>query len=587
MARARSTRQVSFGEVLREYRVAARLTQEALAERSGLSPRGISDLERGARRHPFPATVRRLAETLGLSEAERLTLEQAADLSIRVEQRATPDYSHAPAGLLPTPVSSFVGREQAVGLVRRALTETRLVTLLGPGGIGKTRLAVEAAAGIVDQFPDGVRFVPLAGVRNPDLVPGAMAQALDIQEMGSRAVIERLHSQLRHADLLLLLDNFEHVLAAAELVASLLANCPRLRVLATSRAPLRISGEREVAVQPLALPDPRHPPPADQLGGYEAIRLFVERGTSIRSDLPLGSEHCGVVAEICARLDGLPLAIELAAARLRVLSPELLLERLERRLPELVGGPRDAPARQRTLTATISWSYDLLDAGEQRLFRSLSVFAGGFMLEAVETVCGAADLEMTVVDGLESLLAKSLVLGHHGQMGETWFRMLETVREFALEQARNADELDDFRRRHAAYYLRLAEEAEPNFASISAPTWLRRLEADHDNLRTALTWAVDEHDADTAVRLSSAIWHFWYAHGDLTEGSRWLEAALQLPAAAGFRSGECFAICRCGPPPVCARESAGRRRNSRALPGALRSRGDAVRPESDPLQAGG
>jgi predicted ATPase/DNA-binding CsgD family transcriptional regulator/DNA-binding XRE family transcriptional regulator len=519
--------QTSFGEVLRGYRVAAGLTQEALAERSGVSPRGISDLERGARKHPFPATVRRLAEALGLPDADRSVLQDAAYSPARAYQRPSPH-----AGRLPAPVSSFVGREQEVEHVRRALTATRLITLLGPGGIGKSRLAVEAAAGVVDQFADGVTFVALASVRDPDLVSGAVAQALDIQEMGTRALLDRLHSHLRTAHLLLVLDNFEHVLPAADLVGSLLANCPRLRVLVTSRAALRISGEREIAVHPLALPDPHNLPPARQLAGYEAIRLFVERGRNISSDLELTDQQTKIVAEICARLDGLPLAIELAAARLRVLPLEMLLERLERRLPQLVGGPRDAPARQQTLTATIGWSYDLLEPHEQRLFRGLSVFAGAFTLEAAESVCHDADLGDTVVDGLESLLAQSLIGRQAGPPGAAWFRMLETVREFALEQAIEAEQSSGFRRRHAAYYLELGEQAQPNFSSVDAPRWLLRLEAEHDNLRAALGWALEEHDADSAVRLSSAIWQFWYAHGHLTEGARWLDEALRLPAAS-------------------------------------------------------
>jgi predicted ATPase/DNA-binding CsgD family transcriptional regulator/DNA-binding XRE family transcriptional regulator len=376
VAGAQSEEGDRFGEVLRRYRVAAGLTQEALAERAGLSPRGISDLERATRTHPYPATAHRLAAALGLAEADRRMLETAAEPPARSGPgKSSPLPAHI--GMLPAPLSRFIGREHEVAEVRRVLAAYRLVTLIGPGGIGKTRLAVEAATRIGAQFVDGVVFVALASVRDPDLVVGAVAQALSIQEMGSRALADRVHTQLRNADLLLLLDNFEHVLPAAESVAFLLADCPRLRVLVTSRAPLRISGEREVAVHPLALPNPRNLPPPEQLRNYEAVQLFVERGASACPDLARTGEQAGVVAEICARLDGLPLAIELAAARLRVLSPEMLLARLEHRLPPLVGGPRDAPARQQTLTATISWSYDLLGPDEQRLFRRLSVFVGG------------------------------------------------------------------------------------------------------------------------------------------------------------------------------------------------------------------
>jgi predicted ATPase/DNA-binding CsgD family transcriptional regulator/DNA-binding XRE family transcriptional regulator len=529
VAGSKSTEQVGFGEVLRRYRVAAGLTQEALAERAALSPRGISDLERAARTHPFPATVHRLAEALGLAEADRRVLQVAAEPSARFESGTSSQLS-AHAGILPTPLSSFVGREQEVAEVRHLLAATRLVTLLGPGGIGKTRLAVEVATGIVDQFPDGVVFAALASLRDSELVVGAMAQALGIQDMGRGVLTDRVHARLRNADLLLVLDNLEHVLPAAEAIGSLLANCPMVRALVTSREPLRIAGEREVAVQPLALPDSRNLPPPEQLRNYEAVRLFIERGSNLRPHLALTGHQASVVAEICGRLDGLPLAIELAAARLRVLSPEVLLERLEHRLPLLIGGPRDVPARQRTLTATISWSYDLLDPDEQRLFRRLSVFVGGFTLEAAEAVCRDAHVGPAVVDGIESLLAKSLIDRHDEDRATPRFRMLETVREYALERARAAAELAEFRRRHAAYFLSLAELAERKFASVNAHEWLQRLEEDHNNLRASLNWALEEHNADTALRLSSAVWHFWYARGYLTEGSRWLDEALRMAA---------------------------------------------------------
>jgi predicted ATPase/DNA-binding CsgD family transcriptional regulator/transcriptional regulator with XRE-family HTH domain len=524
---AESKPEIRFGEVLRRYRVAAGLTQEALAERAAMSARGISDLERAARKHPYPATVRRLAKALSLSDADRRVLEAAVPSSARLDVE-TATHTSASAGIVPTPLSSFVGREREVAAVRDLLAASRLVTLVGPGGIGKTRLAVEVVTGTVDQLADGVVFVPLASVRNADLVISAVAQALGIQEMGSRTLLDRLHSHLRTADLILLLDNFEHVLPAAEAVGSLLSSCPRLRVLVTSRAPLRLSGEREFAVQPLAVPDRHSLPPPEQLGSYEAVRLFIERGSSVRPGLALTGDEATAVAEICARLDGLPLAIELAAARARVLTPQLLLERLQPSLPLLVGGPRDMPARQQTLTATIRWSYDLLDPAEQRLFRRLSVFVGGFTFEAAEAVCGDANLGLAILDGLESLLAKSLLGRQDGDRHTPRFRMLETVREYALEQASAAAELGEFRRRHAAYFLRVAETAAVKFASVSAPEWLQRLETDHNNMRAALNWAMEERDPDTALRLSSAVWRFWYARGYLTEGSRWLEEALEM-----------------------------------------------------------
>jgi predicted ATPase/DNA-binding CsgD family transcriptional regulator/DNA-binding XRE family transcriptional regulator len=520
VGKTRSGQQLKFGELLRHFRIASGMTQEELAERSALSPRGISDLERSARTHPYPATVRQLAQALDLSPADGRLFEAAARASIGTRFSA---YTG-----LPTPFSSFIGRDTTIAEMRGVLATNRLVTLLGPGGIGKTRLAVEVATRVLDEFADGVVFVGLANLRDPDLVVNAIAHALGIQDMDGGGLAGRVQSQLRTADLLLVLDNFEHLLPATQTVGTLLTNCRRLKLLITSRAALRLSGEREIAVQPLTFPDPHEMPAPEQLAEYEAVRLFMDRAASVRPQLSLNDRQGDVVARICARLDGLPLAIELVVARLRVLSPEVLLERLARSLPLLVGGARDLPARQQTLTATISWSYDLLDPAEQRFFRRVSVFVGGFTLEAAEAVCGSADLELTVVDALESLLAKSLVGHQEGEHDGPRFRMLETVREYALDQARIAGEVAHFRRRHAEYFLRLARLAASNFASVNAPAWLQRLETDHNNLRASLSWALEERDADTALGLSSAIWHFWYARGYLAEGSRWLDEALRL-----------------------------------------------------------
>jgi predicted ATPase len=477
-----------FGDILRRYRVAAGLTQEALAERAAMSARGISDLERGVRTHPYPATVRRLAEALALSDAHRTVLERAA-----TRIGAEPS---GPVGALPTPLSSFVGREQQVAVVRKVLAVERLVTLLGPGGIGKTRLAIEAAAGAGGAFADGVVFVALANVRDPGLVVGAVAEALGIQEMGSRPLTDRVRSRLRTAHTLVLLDNFEHVLPAADAVGALLADCPRLHLLVTSRVPLRLAGERELPVPPLALPDVHRMPPPEQLSSYEAVRLFLERAQAAPA-----AEDAAAIAEICIRLERAP-----ARPRARRVAPAGALPpdapgTPGPALPLLVGGPRDMPARQRTLTATITWSHDLLDAAEQRLFRRIAVFVGGFTLDAAEAVCGDAELGPAVLDGIESLLEKSLV----GRHGGARLRLLETVREYAVERASAAGELAELRRRHAAYYLGVAEAAE--FASVDAPSWLQRLEVEHNNLRAALRWAL-EHEPSTALRLGSAIWRF-------------------------------------------------------------------------------
>jgi predicted ATPase/DNA-binding XRE family transcriptional regulator len=394
-----------FAVLLREHRTAAGLSQEELAERAGLSRRGISDLERGVRRAPHPVTVRRLAEALGLDATQRAALLESARSGVREPAADEP-------ALMPLPVAStsFVGRERELAEVTQLLEGSRLLTLTGAGGTGKTRLAVEAARANSTAYADGTALVSLAPVVDPKLTAAAVAQALGIRDTTGRPLVKSLVAYLRTRRLLLVLDNFEHLLEAAPLVSELLRACSSLAVLTTSREAFHLADEQEYVVPPLALPPTGHDVPAAGVLDCASVRLFAQRARRLVPEFSLTPETARTVGEICLRLDGLPLAIELAAARVKVLSPAMLLERLEHRLPLLVGGPRDVPAHQRTLRSTIAWSYHLLSSHEQRLFRELAVFAGGCTLPATEAVSmlGLATSE-TVVDCVTSLVNKNLV----------------------------------------------------------------------------------------------------------------------------------------------------------------------------------
>jgi predicted ATPase/class 3 adenylate cyclase len=430
---------------------------------------------------------------------------------------------------LPTQATPFLGREREVAEVVALLwsSNARLVTLTGPGGTGKTRLALQAAAELLDAFPDGVFFVPLAALRDPELVPSAIASALGLRDQAGQTPAQAVREALAGKRLLLVLDNVEQVAASATFVGELLAAVPDLEVLATSRLPLRLRAEHEYPVTPLALPPASGTPP-EQLLQYEAVRLFVERAQAVRSGFVLTPEIAPAVAEITRRLDGLPLAIELAAARVRLLPPAALLARLEKRLPLLTGGPRDAPARQQTLRDAIAWSYDLLTAGEQALFRRLSIFAGGFSLEAAEAVANPGG-ELDVLDGVDWLSEHSLLRPGAGTDGDPRFTMLETIREYGLERLEQNGEAEATRRAHTEFFLALVEEAESKLTSPEQLVWLERLEAEHDNLLVALNWAVVS-DAQIALRLVWGLAWFWYFRGYLREGRAWLERAL---AASG------------------------------------------------------
>ncbi|MCE3275763.1 MAG: hypothetical protein K0R13_1618 [Propionibacteriaceae bacterium] len=431
--------------------------------------------------------------------------------------------------LQPTP---FLGREQEVEHVVELLNrpEVRFLTLTGPGGTGKTRLALQTAAESLDDFRDGVFFVPLASLTDPELVLPTIASTLGLHEGGGQPLAERLQGYVTAKQLLLLLDNVEHLAAAAPAVAELLATSPGLKVLTTSRMPLRIRAEREYAVPPLGLPRRKPPPAPEQLSQFEAVRLFIERAQAVKADFTIDNETAPAVAEICWRLDGLPLAIELAAARVRMLPPQAMLTRLEHRLPMLTGGARDAPERQRTLRNTIAWSYDLLKPEDQVLFRRLAAFAGGATFEAVEAVANA-DGSLDVFGGLERLLEQSLLRQDVGPEGEPRFSLLETIREFGLEQLEAQGESEDAQARHAGFFLTLVEEAAPALHRPTQRAWLERLETEHDNIRAALAWSLT-HEPEAALRIAAALFWFWYYRGHLTEGRDWIERALATGASA-------------------------------------------------------
>jgi predicted ATPase len=431
---------------------------------------------------------------------------------------------------LPAPRTSFIGRERELEEIGDLLAEVRLLTLTGPGGTGKTRLALRAAADQVDRVEDGVVFVDLSAVTDAELVPSTIAATMGVGQDVGADIVDSLAGHLRDRETLLLLDNVEQVVESAPVVDRLLNDAPRLRVLATSRVPLHLSGEHEYLVRPLPLPDPERPE-LETITTCESVMLFVERAAAVRRGFRVDEENAPAVAEIARRLDGLPLAIELAASRAKLLSPQALLERLDRRLPLLTGGPRDLPERQRTLRAAIEWSYDLLEAEERGLFARLAAFRGGWTLDAAEAVC-APGLELDVVDGLGSLVDKSLVRQEQSRQGEVRFRMLETIHEFAAERLAASGEEDEIRRRHAEHVRELAEEAEPHLMGEGQFRWLERLEREHDNLRAALDWAEAAGDAETALRTAAAIWRFWQLHGHLAEGRARLERILALPGSA-------------------------------------------------------
>ncbi len=508
-------------------REAAKLTQEELASRAGLSAKGIGAIERGERRHPHPHTVRVLAAALGLADAEGDALFGAAPKRIGMAF-APPTALGGTVSVLPEPPTPLVGRGREVAALRAMLEPdgARLVTLTGPGGVGKTRLALEVAGGVEHRFPDGVAFATLDPISDPVLLIPTIARVLGLRVAEEQTMRERVQGYLRKKRLLLVLDNLEHLLEAAPEVAVLLSACPSLKVLVTSRAPLRVRGEREYPVGPLPVPDLARMPEVDEVSATPAVELFVERARLINPSFSLTRQNAGSVAEICRRLDGLPLAIELAAARARFLDPAELLSRLEPAL-EAGHGARDLPERQRTIRATLDWSFGLLSEGERALFQRLSVFTGGFTLEAAEVVSEVETGAPDVLDLLGRLVEQSLVTVQGGlQEGEGRYRMLEPVRQYALGWLKRSGEEEPTRRRHAAYYLALAEHASPELRGGEQVAWLGRLEREYDNLRVTIGWLLDHGQSGRAARLVWGVWLFLAMRGHSGEGRAWMERAL-------------------------------------------------------------
>ncbi|HEX8919471.1 MAG TPA: tetratricopeptide repeat protein, partial [Chloroflexota bacterium] len=518
-----------FGDLLRRYRVAAGLTQEELAELANLSVRGISDLERGVKQAPHRYTIQALVEALALPEEEQ------AALQATIARRRGPASTSSDASqmlTLPLAPTPFIGRRQEVKEIGDTLRRetVRLLTLTGPGGIGKTRLALHVASELPDAFPDGVIFVSLDSVADPGLVPSTIATRLELKEVSGEPILAKVIEYLNERRMLLVLDSFEHLLEAAQVVSRLLALCPYVTILITSRAVLHVAAEHEYPVPPLPTPAPGYLPDLDLLGRYDAVQLFLQRAQAVKPDFTMTAESTASIAEICWRLDGLPLAIELAAARIRLFHPQALAGRLKTRLGLLTGGAKDVPCRQQTLRNTFDWSYDLLSPQEQALFAGLSVFVGSFTFEGAAAVCNSEGM-LDLLDGIASLVDKSLLLQKGG--AEPRFGMLETIREYASEKLETQGNTEATRTAHAEWFLALVEEAEPELRGPDQRLWLRRLERDHDNLLAALQWTEENSETTIGLRLATALWRFWSTRGQYSEGRRWLEVLLAFDERLG------------------------------------------------------
>jgi predicted ATPase len=483
--------------------------------------RTVSDLERGLSQAPYRGTISELAAALQLDPADREAFFHAG--SRRRGPRPQPGSARS-GDNLPGEFQPLVGRDREVPEISRLLVRRgiRLLTLTGVGGVGKTRLAIRVAHMLRGEFPDGVEFVPLATTHDPALVPAQISKAMGLREEGHHSIGDLLRSHFAGRQSLLVLDNLEHLLPAAPFVSDLLSASPRLKVLATSRVPLRLIMEQELQILPLSC-EPQKLESPNPSETSPAATLFWQRVHSVRPDLVADEEEAEAAGEICRRLDGIPLAIELAAARTKILSPRLLAMRLDHRLPLLTGGARDAPARHQTMRDTIAWSYDLLSEQEQRLFRQVSVFVGGCTIEAAEAVTSPDD----VLSGLISLVDHSLLAA----TGDGRFTMLETVREFGLERLAAHQEDEWVPHRHASYFLSLTRRAADELTGPAEEEWLRRLEQEHDNIRAALSWAVGTGETMNGLHLAGLLWRFWYARGHFAEGSRWLSQLLDRAPA--------------------------------------------------------
>jgi predicted ATPase/transcriptional regulator with XRE-family HTH domain len=524
-ANASDRRSQSFGALLRRYRGARGLTQEELAERSGLSGHAISMLERGVRRAPYASTVECLAEALKLNAPQReaFVAARAPTQPDALILQASPDLRLPPTGL--------IGRDRELTQVGAMLAQpgVRLLTLTGSPGTGKTRLALGLTTELADRYRDGVTVVTLGPLGDPGLVMPAIRQALGLRETANQSALETVAAHCRSLHLLLVLDNFEHLVAAAPDLVELLARCPDLWALVTSRAALRVRGEHELPLPPLEVPgaDQERTADPEAMRRVASVRLFLERAEAAMASFRLTEENAPAVAAICRRLDGLPLALELAAPWLKLLTPDQLLARLDHRLELLVEGPRDLPERQRTLRAALDWSCDLLDEEARALLRRLSVFASSAPLEEMESVCQAAgSLPGGVLPHLGALVEHSLVQRQEAARGEPRMTMLESVREYAREELEAAGELEVTARAHLEHYSRLAARARGEIRGPGQASWLERLRREHDNVRAALAWAGKRGDTEAGLRLATALCPFWDYTGHRSEGLDWLEHLL-------------------------------------------------------------
>ncbi|MEZ4529968.1 MAG: helix-turn-helix domain-containing protein [Thermomicrobiales bacterium] len=544
-------RPLPLAYLLRRFRLAAGLSQEALAERAGLSTRAISDLERGLRTAPRPDTMRALTDALSLSDEQHDELMQAARPDIwRYPEAGNGNGNgngnghgqwdqgqiHRPRRRsLPIPPTQLIGRDDAVVRIGALLDgqDVRLITLVGPGGVGKTRLAIAVAEQAATDFADGVVFVDLARIREPTLVAHAIAEALGITSVAMRPMVETLSLALEQRSILLVVDNFEHILDGATVVSDLMGACPNLEFVVTSRERLHLRGEHVVPVIPLELP-----PDASEWADVElediartpAVQLFVSRAQEAGFGFELTADNAQAVSEICRRLDGLPLALELAASRIRLLDPDALLTRLDRKLSTLTEGARDAPSRHQTMRDTIAWSYGLLSDDEQTLFRRLAVFSGGFSLPAAATVAPESyDIGDDPWAGLYSLVEKSLVNEAPGPLGRPRFSMLEVIREFALDRLNAAQEEDETRRAHAQWFHDLAVEAEGDLRfGLNQFAWFPEIDHELGNLRAAMSWYRSVGDGARLIRIATALDEYWFSHSLYREFMYWLKAGRAL-----------------------------------------------------------
>ncbi len=538
-----ATTTTTFGRWLKERRQSLGLTQENLADRAACALSMIEKIERGLRR-PSHQVAERIAEVLRIPDSEREAFVEWARglpsnyLSSIPLSRTTPQPGQSdtapssPGHLLPAPVTATIGREHDLERARDILcrADVRLLTLVGPPGIGKTRLSLELAASLGGDFADGMRFIPLAPLHDPWLLAATIAASLDLKG-GDHPISETLKDHLRDKQMLLVLDNFEQLTEAAPFVAELLSASPGLKVVVTSRALLHIYGEHEYPVPPLDTPDLRELPPIEALAQTASVDLFVQRAQAANHSFRLTPENAAHVAEICVRLDGLPLAIELAAARSKIFTPPALLKQMENRLNVLTGGPQDRDPRQQTLRGAIAWSYDLLNPHEQAFFRRLSVFVGGWTPEAATAVAAYNDSEDAPgdpLDTLSSLVDKSLLRVE--EMGdEIRFGMLETIREYASERLKEANETEALRREHALFYSAMVEEVDEAIRGPRQAAILARLDREHDNIRAALAWAIELGEAEIAQFMAGGLWRFWSIRGYISEGRSWLAKALAMP----------------------------------------------------------